>query len=177
MTPEPTMKISMYQACVPTGIRMMNNLAAVLEKAAQHAEAKKIDPDVLVNSRLAPDMFPLARQVQIASDSAKAGAARLAGVDPPAYEDNEKTLPELIARAKKTAAYLGTLTPQQFEGSEDRAVQWKTRSSEKSMQGLPYALHHLLPNLHFHVTAAYAILRHNGVELGKQDFLGRQPPA
>ena len=94
------MKISMYQACVPTGIRMMNNLAAVLEKAAQHAEAKKIEPEVLVTARLAPDMFPLARQVQIASDSAKAGAARLAGLEPPSFEDNEKTLAELVARVK-----------------------------------------------------------------------------
>ena len=171
------MNISMYQACVPTGIRMMNNLAAVLEKAAQHAEAKKIDPEVLVNARLAPDMFPLARQVQIASDSAKAGCARLAGLEPPSFEDKEKTLPELAARAKRTAAYLETLKPQQFEGAEERTVRWKTRSGEKSMPGLPYALHHMLPNLHFHCTTAYDILRHNGVELGKLDYLGRQPPA
>jgi hypothetical protein len=177
MTREPTMTISMYDACVPTGIRMMNNLAAVLEKAAQHAEAKKIEPEVLVNARLAPDMFPLSRQVQIASDSAKAGCARLAGLEPPSFEDNEKTLPELVARARKTAAYLETLKPEQFNGAEGRTVTWKSRSSEKSMPGLPYALHHMLPNLHFHVTTAYAILRHNGVELGKLDFLGRQPPA
>lgn len=171
------MKISLFEACVTTGIRMMNNLAAVLEKAAQHAEARKIDPDVLVNSRLAPDMFSLLRQVQIASDSAKGGAARLAGMEPPIFDDDEKSLPELIGRATKTAAWLGTLTPAQFEGAEDRAVKWKTRSGERSMPGLPYALHHMLPNLHFHVTTAYAILRHNGVELGKLDYLGRQPPA
>ncbi len=171
------MKISMYEACVPTGIRMMNNLAAVLEKAAQHADAKKIDPTVLVNARLAPDMFPLSRQVQIASDSAKAGAARPAGLEPPSFDDDEKSLPELIARAKQTAAWLETLKPQQFEGAEDRTVQWKTRSGEKSMQGLPYVLHQALPNLHFHCTTAYDILRHNGVELGKMDYLGRQPPA
>ena len=118
------MKISMYDACVKPGIRMMNNLAAVLEKTAQHAQARKIDPEVLLGARLAPDMFPLARQVQIASDSAKMGAARVAGVEAPAYEDNEKSLPELIERAKKTAAYLETLKPQQFEGSEDRTVKW-----------------------------------------------------
>ncbi|MGH8249282.1 MAG: DUF1993 domain-containing protein [Steroidobacteraceae bacterium] len=171
------MRISMFETCVPTGIRMMTNLAAVLGKAAQFAEGKKLGPDVLVNARLAPDMFPLARQVQIASDSAKSGAARLAGVEPPAYEDDEKTLAELIVRAEKTAAYLRTLNPEQFQGAEDRTVQWKTRSGEKSMQGLPYVLHHMLPNLHFHVTTAYAILRHNGVELGKLDFLGRPPPA
>ena len=171
------MKISMYDACVPPGIRMMNNLASVLEKAIAHAEAKKIDPDVLVNARLAPDMFPLARQVQIASDSAKAGAARVAGVTPPSYEDNEKSLAELAARARKTAAYLETLKPAQFDGAEERTVQWKTRSAEKSMRGLPYVLHQMLPNLHFHCTTAYDILRHNGVELGKMDYLGREPPA
>lgn len=171
------MKIAMYDACVKPGIRMMNNLAAILEKAAQHAQAKKIDPEVLLGARLAPDMFPLGRQVQIASDSAKMGAARVAGVEAPAFEDNEKSLPELVERAKKTAAYLETLKPQQFEGSEDRTVKWKSRSTERSMQALPYVLHQMLPNLHFHCTTAYDILRHNGVELGKMDYLGSQPPA
>ncbi|MEX0734853.1 MAG: DUF1993 domain-containing protein [Steroidobacteraceae bacterium] len=171
------MKISMYDACVPPGIRMMNSLAAVLEKAAQHAQAKKIDPGVFVAARLAPDMFPLSRQVQIASDSAKLGVARVAALEAPVFEDNEKSLPELIERAKKTAAYLETLEPQQFEGAEDRTVTWKTRSTERSMQGLPYVLHQMLPNLHFHCTTAYDILRHNGVELGKMDYLGRDPPA
>ncbi len=171
------MKISMYDACVTPGIRMMNNLAAVLEKAEAHVQAKKIEPEVFVTARLAPDMFTLARQVQIASDSAKAGAARLAGLEPPSYEDNEKSLTELVTRAKKTAAWLATLKPAQFEGSEDRTVKWKTRSTERSMQGLPYALHQMLPNLHFHCTTAYDILRHNGVELGKMDYLGREPPA
>jgi hypothetical protein len=166
------MKISMYDACVPSGIRMMNSLATILEKAAAHAEAKKIDPTVLVNARLFPDMFPLVRQVQIASDSAKAGAARLAGLDPPSYEDNERTLPELVARVKKTAAFLETLKPAQFEGSEDRTIKWKSRTIERSMQGQPYLVHQMLPNLYFHVTTAYNILRHNGVELGKMDFLG-----
>jgi hypothetical protein len=166
------MKISMYDACVPPGIRMMTSLAAILEKTAAHAEAKKIDPAVLVNARLYPDMFPLVRQVQIASDSAKGGAARLAGLEPPSYEDNEKTLPELIARAKKTVSYLETLKPAQFEGSEDRTINWKTRTTERSMQGLPYLVHQVLPNLYFHVTTAYNICRHNGLELGKKDFLG-----
>ena len=171
------MKISMYDACVTPGIRMMNNLAAVLEKAIAHTEAKKIEPEVLVNARLAPDMFALSRQVQIASDSAKAGAARVAGLTPPSFEDNEKSLAELVARARKTAAYLETLKPEQFEGAEQRNVTWKTRSAEKSMRGLPYVLHQMLPNLHFHCTTAYDILRHNGVELGKMDYLGREPPA
>ncbi len=170
------MKISMYEACVKPGIRMMNNLAAVLDKAAQHAQAKKIDPAVFVGARLAPDMFPLARQVQIASDSVKIGAARIAAIEAPPFEDNEKSFPELIERAKKTAAWLKTLKPEQFEGSEDRTVKWKTRSTERSMPGLAYLLHQLLPNLHFHCTTAYAILRHNGVELGKMDYLGSQPP-
>lgn len=171
------MTISMYDAAVKPAIRMMANLAAVLEKAAQHAEARKIDPEVLVNARLAPDMFPLARQVQIASDSAKMGAARLAGVTAPSYDDNEKTLPELVERARKTARFLETLTAAQFEGAEGRAVRWKSRSAEREMQGLPYLLHQMLPNLHFHCTTAYDILRHNGVELGKMDYLGRDPPA
>lgn len=170
------MKISMYDACVPPGMRMLTNLAAILEIAAAHAEAKKIDPDLFVNARLYPDMFPLARQVQIASDTAKGGASRLVGSEPPSWEDNEKTLPELIARAKRTVAYLETLKPAQFEGSEDRTIHWKTRTTEKTMPGLPYLVHQVLPNLYFHLTTAYNILRHNGVELGKMDFLGRQPP-
>ena len=163
----------MYDACVPPGIRMLTNLAAILEKAAAHAEVNKIDPEVFVSARLYPNMFPLVRQVQIASDSAKGGAARLAGLEPPSFEDNEKTLAELIARAKKTVSYLETLKPAQFEGSEDRTINWKTRTTERSMQGQPYLIHQVLPNLYFHVTTAYNILRHNGVELGKMDFLGR----
>ena len=167
------MKISMYQASVPTFVRALNNLAAILEKAGAHAEAKKIDPAVLINSRLYPDMFTLAKQVQIASDAAKGGAARLAQLAPPAYEDNEASLPELVARLRKTVAYLETLKPEQIDGSEDRTVTWKTQTSTKSMQGMPYLLNHLLPNVFFHVTTAYDILRHNGIEIGKQDFLGK----
>jgi hypothetical protein len=166
------MKISMYQASVPVFVHALNNLAAILEKGAAHAETKKIDPAVLVGGRLFPDMFPLVRQVQIASDSAKGGAARLAGVEPPPYEDNEKTFAELIARVKKTVAYLQTLTATQIDGSEDKTINWQTRTSTKSMQGLPYLHSHVVPNLYFHVTTAYNILRHNGVELGKKDFLG-----
>ena len=170
------MKISMYDVAVTTGIRMMTNLASVLEKAAQHATARKIDPEVFVSARLAPDMFPLSRQVLIASDSAKMGAARLAGATAPSWEDDEKTLPELVERARKTARYLETLRPEQFEGAEARAVRWKSRSTEREMQGLPYLLHQMLPNVHFHCTTTYDILRHNGVELGKMDYLGRDPP-
>jgi hypothetical protein len=167
------MTISMHQAGVPTIIRALNNLAAILEKAEQHATAKKIEPAVLINSRLFPDMFPLSKQVQIATDIAKGGTARLAQSEPPAFEDNETTFPQLIERTRKTVAYLETLKPAQVDGSEDRTVTWQTRSATKSMQGQPYLLAHVLPNVFFHVTTAYNILRHNGVELGKQDFLGK----
>jgi uncharacterized protein len=167
------MKLSMYQASVTAFTRQLNNLVAILDKAAAHADAKKIDPKVLINSRLFPDMFPLLRQIQIATDTARGGAARLAGVEVPAQEDNETTFPELVARIRKSVAYLETLKAEQFEGAEERTVTWQTRSSTKTMQGLPYLQNHLLPNLYFHITTAYDILRHSGVELGKQDFLGK----
>ncbi len=171
------MSISMYQASIPTITRALTNLIAVLEKAAAHAEAKKIDPAVLVNARLYPDMFPLARQVQIASDTSKGGTARLAQVEPPKYDDTETTFPELVARVRKTIDYLATLKPEQIDGGEDRTVTWKTQTATRSMQGMPYLLNHVLPNVFFHCTTAYDILRHNGVEVGKQDFLGKMPSA
>jgi hypothetical protein len=167
------MKLSMYQASVTAFTRQLNNLVAILDKAAAHADAKKIDPKVLINSRLFPDMFPLVRQIQIATDAARGGAARLAGVEVPAQEDTETTFPELVARIRKTVSYLETLNAQQFDGSEDRIITWQTRSSTKTMQGLPYLQNHILPNLYFHITTTYNILRHSGVELGKQDFLGK----
>jgi uncharacterized protein len=167
------MTISMYQATVPVIQRSLANLAAILEKGAAHAEAKKIDPAVLMASRLYPDMFPLSKQVQIASDISKGGAARLAQVEPPAFEDNETTFAELAERLRKTIAFLETLKPQQIDGSEERTVTWQTRTATKSMQGQPYLLNHVLPNVFFHVATAYDILRHNGVEIGKQDFLGK----
>ncbi len=167
------MTISMYQASVPVFIRMLNNLIAILEKAVAHAEAKKIAPAVLLNSRLYPDMFPLSRQVQIASDTAKGGAARLAGMEPPKYEDNETTFPELIERIRKTIAYLNTLKPEQIDGSEKRAVTLKVRDEMLTFEGLTFLLNRALPNLFFHVSTAYAILRHSGVEIGKKDYLGK----
>ena len=167
------MKLSMYRASVTAFTRQLNNLVAILDKGAAHADAKKIDPKVLINSRLFPDMFPLVRQIQIATDAARGCAARLAGVEVPAQEDNETTFPELVARIRKTVAYLETLKAEQFDGSEDRTITWQTRSSTKTMQGLPYLQNHILPNLYFHITTAYNILRHSGVELGKQDFLGK----
>jgi hypothetical protein len=166
------MKISMYQAAVPPAIRTLTNLAAILDKAAAHCEAKKIDPAVLVNARLFPDMFPLSRQVQIATDVAKGGAARLAGQDPPAYEDKESTFPELIARVRKTIEYLKSFRAEQLDGTEEKAITLKMRNGERHFQGLPYVQSFVLPNVYFHVATAYNILRHNGVEIGKQDFLG-----
>ncbi len=166
------MTISMYQASVPVCIRMLNNLAAILEKAAAHAEAKKIDPSVLINDRLYPDMLPMGRQVLIASDTAKGGAARLAGLEPPKYEDNEKTFPELIERLRKTVNYLKTLKPEQIDGSEKRSITLKVRDETLTLDGLPYLLNRVLPNLYFHVSIAHAILRHNGVDIGKKDYLG-----
>jgi hypothetical protein len=166
------MTISMYQASVPAFIRALNNLAAILEKGAAHAQTRKIEEAVLLSSRLYPDMFPLARQVQIATDTARSGAARLAGVEFPAYEDKEATFQELVLRVRNTVAFLETLKPAQIDGGEDKTISWQSRSSTKSMQGLPYLMNHLLPNIHFHVTTTYGILRHNGVEIGKKDFLG-----
>ena len=166
------MTISMYQASVPAFIRALDNLAAILEKGAAHAQSRKIDEAVLLGSRLFPDMFPLARQVQIASDTARGGAGRLAGVEFPAYENKEATFQELIQRIRNTITYLQTLKATQIDGSEEKTVTWQTRTSTLTMQGLPYLMNHLLPNIHFHVTTAYGILRHNGIEIGKKDFLG-----
>lgn len=163
----------MYQSSIPVFIRMLGNLRVFLEKGLAHAGAKKFEPAVLVDSRLAPDMLPLARQVQIASDSAKGCGARLAGVEPPKYEDTEKSFPELLARVDKTVAFLKTLTPSQLDGSEARDIVLQLRAGPLHFKGLQYLLHFALPNFYFHVTTAYNILRHNGVELGKQDFIGR----
>lgn len=167
------MKMSMYQASVPVFIRALNNLAAVLEKAAAHAEARKIDPAVLIGARLYPDMLPLSKQIQIASDNAKGLAARLAGLEPPKYEDNEASFPDLVARLRKTVAYLQTLKPEQVDGTEDKTIQLKTHAGMLTLTGAGYLMERALPNVFFHCTTAYAILRHNGVELGKNDFLGK----
>jgi hypothetical protein len=166
------MTISMFQASVPVFVRALNNLAGILEKGVAHAKECKIEETVLLNSRLFPDMFPLARQVQLATDTARSGAARLAGVEFPAYEDNETTFVALATRIHNTVKYLETLQPTQIDGSENKTISWQSRSSTKSMQGQPYLFNHLLPNVYFHVTTAYNILRHNGIEVGKKDFLG-----
>ena len=166
------MTISMYQASVPSLIRSLRNLAAILAKAAAHAEAQKIEPSVLLHSRLYPDMFPLLRQVQIASDIARRGAARLAGLVAPPMEDKETTVSELIDRLEKTIVYLETLTPEQIDGSEARSISLPMGKETMVFEGLPYLLDFILPNVYFHVATAYDILRHCGVVLGKRDFLG-----
>jgi hypothetical protein len=167
------MSLTIYTATVPTCVRALNNLAAILEKAAAHAESRKIDPAVLLNTRLFPDMFPLATQIHIANDIAQGGAARLAGAEVPVFEAKERTIAEWVAASRGTVAYLESLKPAQFEGSEDRTVTWQTRTSTRNMQGTPYLFHHVLPNVFFHVTTAYDILRQCGLELGKLDYLGR----
>ncbi len=166
------MTISMYQASVPVFQRMLKNLAVVLGKGEAHAAAKEINPEVLINSRLYPDMLSFARQIQIASDTAKGCAARLAGLEPPKYEDNEETFPELAARIAKTLKYLETFKPEQIDGSEQRAITLKMRDHTMNLVGQQYLLNMALPNFYFHVTTAYDILRHCGVELGKKDFIG-----
>ena len=162
----------MYAATVPPIIRSLTNLRSILEKAFVYAEAKKIDPSILLNARLYPDMFPLSRQVQIATDVGKGAVSRLAGLEPPKYEDNEMTFPELLARLDKTIALLESFKPEQIDGSEDKTIILPMHDRTVTFKGLPYLLDFVLPNVFFHVTTAYAILRHNGVEIGKKDFLG-----
>lgn len=166
------MTLSMYQAAVPPLTHSLGNLAGILEKGAAHAEAKKIEPAVLIGSRLYPDMFPLSRQVQIASDVSRRGIARLAGVEAPAMEDSETTFPELIARLQKTIAYLETFTPEQLDGTEAKSIELPVGGNTMKFAGQPYLLYFILPNVYFHVTTAYDILRHSGVEVGKLDYLG-----
>jgi len=168
------MTISMYQASVPYFLRMLGNLKAILQKGAAHAEVRKFDTAVLFNERLAPDMLPLARQVQIASDNAKGCAARLAGIDPPKFEDHETTYPQLVERIDKTVAFLKTLKPAQIDGSEGREIVLKFPNQTLTFKGLNYLTQFAIPNFTFHVVTAYNILRHNGVDLGKADFLGRE---
>ncbi len=166
------MSLSMYQASAPVFIRMFNNLSAILEKAVADAEARKIDPAVFLAGRLAPDMHPLTRQVQIASDSAKLGIARLAGIDAPSFPDVETSFPELQARIAKTIGFIRSVSPEQIDGSEEKSITLKFPGGEISFSGQAFLLNFTLPNLFFHITTAYDILRHNGVVLGKRDYLG-----
>jgi hypothetical protein len=151
---------------------MLGNLSAILDKGAAFAEMRKIDPSVLVNARLAPDMLPLSRQVQIASDGAKGCAARLAGVEVPSYPDTETTFPELQDRIARTLEFLKTIAASQVDGSEERPVSLKFGGTPINLRGQDYLLTFALPHVLFHVTTAYDILRHNGVEIGKMDYLG-----
>ena len=166
------MTISMYQASVPVFVRMLTNLKAILHKAAAHAQAKKIDEPALLQARLYPDMFPLVRQVQLASDFARGTAARLAGKEPPSYEDTETSFAELFARVDRTLEYLRTLKAGEIDGSEGREIVRPIRGEPKKFSGINYLLQFALPNFLFHTTTAYAILRHSGIEIGKTDFIG-----
>lgn len=165
------MSISMYQASVPVFVRMLGNLSAILDKGKAHAEARKIASDVLPASRLIADMFPLSRQVQISSDHAKGAVARLAGVDIPKYEDNERTMEELQARIARTVAFVETFAPAQLDGSEAREIVLNLSIGELKFKGADYLTGFALPNFYFHLVTAYGILRQNGVEIGKRDFL------
>lgn len=166
------MNISMYQASVPRLVNALNNLSHLLDKAQAHIEAKKIDPAALIEFRLYPDMLNMTRQIQIASDTAKGVIARLAGVEIPAYEDNEKSIGELKARIEKTVAYIQSFKPEQIDGTEDKDIVTKRGDKETHYKGMQFLLGHAIPNIYFHSTIAYAILRHNGVEVGKRDYLG-----
>jgi hypothetical protein len=166
------MSISMYQASVPRFVNILGNLSNILDKAQAHVDAKKLDATALTNYRLFPDMLPMAKQVQIACDTAKGVVARLSGVEAPVYEDNEQTLADLKARIAKTIAFIKTMTPAQIDGTEDKAIVTKRGDKETHYKGMQFLLGHAVPNFYFHVTTTYNILRHNGIEIGKRDFLG-----
>ena len=166
------MTISMYQASVPRFVNILGNLSNILDKAQAHVDAKKLDPIILTGYRLFPDMLPLTAQVLIACDTAKGLVGRLAGVEIPVYEDNEKTLAELKARIAKTIAFIQTVSPEQIDGTEEKAIVTKRGDKETHYKGMQFLLGHALPNFYFHVTTTYNILRHNGVEIGKRDYLG-----
>lgn len=164
-------KVSMHAVSAPIFVRNLNNLSSMLTKAEQQAKTKGYDPAVLLNQRLAPDMFPLTRQIQIACDHAKGCVARLAGEPPEVMEDTETTFAELQARIKKVLGIVQSYKPEQLDGSETREITIKIPNSEFKFSGLDYVNHWAMPNFYFHATMAYAILRHNGIELGKRDFL------
>jgi hypothetical protein len=165
--------ISMYAASVPVFRQMLNSLKDILGKAETHATERKIEPAALLQARLFPDMLPLTRQVQIAADFAKGVSARLAGLEVPAYEDNEQTFADLQARIVKTLAFIDGLTPEQIDGSEAREIVLRPGTpKEQKFTGQAYLLHYGLPQFFFHVTTTYSILRHNGVEIGKRDLMG-----
>lgn len=163
------MSLSMYDASIPVFIRMFGNISKILETASAYGDEQKID---LANAKLADDMYPLTRQIQIATDGAKGCGARLAGINVPSYEDNEQTIAELQARIAKTVAFLETLTPEQINGSEGKEISLKVGGRELVFSGQNYLLNFVLPNFYFHLSITYAILRHHGVKIGKLDYLG-----
>lgn len=167
------MTISMYAASVPVFKQMLGSLSELLGKAEAHAIGKKIDPSALLQARLFPDMFPLMRQIMIAADFAKGACARLAGVDVPKYEDTEQSFADLKDRIAKTLAFIDTLPSSDIDGSEERDITTSAGPNSKTFKGQKYLLQYALPQFFFHATTAYAILRHNGVEVGKKDFMGK----
>ncbi len=167
------MAISMYQVSVPVFLKTLGNLSAILDKGAAFATDKKVDPAVLLAYRLAPDMLNLTSQVQNAADHAKRAVARLAGIEPPAYEDKEASFADLKARVDKTIAFINTVKAAQIEGSETREIKMKAGGVDRTFTGQAYLLHNALPNFFFHTTTAYDILRHCGVNIGKRDFIGQ----
>lgn len=167
------MTISMYAASAPCFVKMLRNLDAILAKARDHAVAKKIDPAVLLGARLFPDMLPFVKQVQIATDHAKGAVARLAGVAVPRYEDSEQSFDELRARLARTIEFVESFAAAQIDGSEEREIALKVGGHEMSFKGLPYLVGFALPNFYFHLVTAYNILRHNGVDIGKTDYIGK----
>ena len=166
------MSFGMYQASVPAFLAMLKNLTAILDKAEAYAAERKIEPEVLLNWRLAPDMFPLTRQIQIAADFAKGTTARLADAEVPKYADDEKSFAELKARIAKTVKFVEGLAPKHIDGSEGRDITLTVGGQELHFKGEPYLVHFALPNFYFHAATAYDILRHCGVEIGKRDFIG-----
>jgi hypothetical protein len=165
------MSLSLYDLSIPSFARGLTNLSAILDKGAAHAAAKKFDPAILLQARLAPDMLALVSQVQIACDTAKGAAARLAGLEIPKHADQESSFEDLKARIKITLDFIGGVTPAQLQGAEDREIVLEMRSTLK-FTGTTYLSHFVLPNFYFHIAMTYALLRHNGVDLGKRDYLG-----
>lgn len=166
------MMVSMYSMSVPVLRRSLTNLSVILDKAAAHARERKIDPAALLDARLYPDMLTFTRQIQLSSDFAKSAAVRLAGETPPKFDDVEVGFDQLKERVTRTIALLDGFKPAQIDGSEERAIEIKTATRTLRFSGLQFLAHFVLPNFYFHLTTAYAILRHNGVPLGKSDFLG-----
>lgn len=167
------MSVSMYQISIPVFVQMLGNLKKILKIAEKHAAAKKIDPSVLLNARLAPDMHPLTRQIQIASDTVKGCAARLSDRAIPKFKDNEKSFADLYRRIDRTVAFVKKAKAKDIDGTEEKVIELKFPQGSMKFKGKPYLLHFVLPNLYFHVTTAYAILRHNGVNIGKRDYIGK----